>query len=228
MDAEGYLRRYFEVHHGRVRNLEEAGYLLQELHIAAEALVSVGAIREESAEEILGGFRDRLDTMDHDGVFVGPRSAVGTVEEVGPYAWGDPFFGHGPATSLIRVIPVAQEGVIDSFRITVISVELWSDHIGMRSMITAEEEPASPIFLWTWTVQDDRGGLYGRGGGQAGGSGLSFVSDLDFHPAADPQATALTLRARRIRPIEAVDPARMVSASGIPAEELLRFEVSLT
>jgi len=226
MDAEAYLQRYFETNSARVRNLEEAGYLLQELHIAAEALVSVGAISEEAAEAILGGFRDRLDTDDHDGIFVGPRSAVGTVEEVGPYSWGqvaDP----GLAASLERVIPVAESGSIDSFRITVITIELWSDHLTLRSSISTESEHRLAAFPWTWTVGDDRGGLYSKGGGQTGGDGRNFTAEFDFHPAVDPEAAKLILRARRIRPFEPVDPDRMVPVSGIPAEELLRFEVSL-
>ena len=229
MEPEAFLRRYFDVRVTNVQDLEEAGFLLRELHIAAEALVSVGSLSEQKAEDILAEFRDRLDTDDHDGVFVGPRTPLGTVEEVGPYGWGDPFFRPTAVPpSLLRVIPVAEMGVIDSFRITVISLELWSEHITLRTMVTAETDPPLRAFLWTWTVQDDQGGLYRRGGGQSGGSGFNYVSELDFHPAVDPAATALILRARRIRPIEAVDPARMTSVSGIPAEELLRFEVALS
>lgn len=226
MDGETFLRRYFDGHIGDAPvGSEESVLLLERAHAAAEALVSVGALDEYVAETVLAEFRDRLDPREDQGVFVGPRGPLGTTEELGPFEWGD-LSRFPPAPTLLRVIPVVEEGAIDDMRITVISIDIWSDHITVRSVATADNDSLGSI-LWTWRVRDDQGGVYSSAGGQSGGNGRTYIIDSDFRPAPEPQARTLILSARRIRPIENVRPDRMVPVTGVAAETLLRFEVPL-
>jgi hypothetical protein len=226
MDGETFLRRYFDQHMSDVAaETEERLLLLQGAQAAAEALVSVGALDEHVAETVLAEFRERLDPDEEEGIFVGPRGPLGTTEELGPFEWGD-LSRFPPAPTLLRVIPVVQQGTIDDMRVTVISVDIWSDHMTLRSVATGDTDEMRSI-LWTWRVRDDQGGVYSRGGGQSGGSGRSYVIDCDFHPAPGPEVRSLVLSARRIRPIEDVRPDRMVPVTGIAAETLLSFEVPL-
>src|SRR5690242_1731955 len=168
MDGETFLRRYFDEHISDVEaGTEEGVSFLQGAHARAEALVSVGALDEHVAETVLAEFRDRLDPREGMGVFVGPQGPLGTTEELGPYEWGD-LSRFPPAPTLLRVIPVVQQGTIDDMRITVISVDVWSDHMTLRSVATADTDDLRSI-LWTWRVRDDQGGVYSRGGGQSGG-----------------------------------------------------------
>src|SRR6266536_1071907 len=136
MDGEAFLRRYIEQHDEPGLAGDDRVVVFDRAQIAAEALVSVGAIEEQRAIEILADLRERLDTGEEEGLFVGggPRGAQ---EEHGPYEWGD-MSRFPPAPRLYRVIPVVMDGLIDDVKVTVISVEIWSDHFTIRSVVTAE------------------------------------------------------------------------------------------
>ena len=225
MDGETFLRRFLEIHAPEAdADDERVASLLQQLEAAAEALVSVGSLDEDRAFEIVGELRERFRPAEQ-GLY-GPPGPVGATLEDGPMGWAKSE-SFPPPPRLDRVIPVVQAGTIDGLSVTLTSLDIWTDHITVHAVVWAESNEIQPPLPWAWSVRDDTGALYSRGGGGSGGSPRTFSIESDFHPAPSPDASQLIVRARRLRPVEDVHADRMLPVTGIPAEELLRFDVSL-
>jgi hypothetical protein len=236
VDGETFLRRYIEnrlvdlgLRRGRQPNdPQEVHIAISNAAAAAEALVSVDAIEREAAERMLDDLREFLvdeNKLEPNAFVAGP---LGSDTETGPYSWGDIADRRAPP-QLVRVIPLGREaGLIGEARVTVLSIELWSDHFTIRYAISAEGSMDTPGPLWTWRVHDDTGALYRRGGGLAGGGGgRLWLGQDEFHPVPGPDANFLTLVARKIGPVEVPDPQRMVPVDGVAMEELFRIDVPL-
>ena len=237
MDGETFLRQYIEdrlidlgLRRGRhPPDPQDIHVAISNAAAAAEALVSVGALERTTAERMLAELREYLvdeRKLEPNAFVSGP---LGSDSETGPFSWGD-LTERPAAPDLVRVIPLGRDaGFIGEARVTVVSLELWSDHFTIRYAISAGGSMDTPGPLWTWRVHDDTGGLYRKGGGQAGGGGgRLWTAEDEFQPVPRPDATLLTLVARQIGPLEVPDPERMVPVEGVAMEELFRIDVPLT
>jgi hypothetical protein len=205
MDAESYIRRLVDERVADFARREEAadqegGYdALRELSVAAMSLVSTGALDRRFAEEAVGQMRASLVSL---GVVTPDTIApapFGDAPPVGPADWGSPSAVSPP--HLLRVLPVAKDlGPLDGgAAVTLISLEVWSDHLRLRYAMTARRNlDARRPERWACTLGDDAGTVYLRGGGQGGGGSDVWYEETEFRPVPPPEATKVIFTARRL------------------------------
>lgn len=236
MDGEDHIRSLIEE---RLRSVARMGpgskqelgsTYLREIDLVATALVSVGALERDKAERILDGFRD---TLIEKGV-IHPRTVLmgtfGDEAPVGPGVWGESL-EPSPSPRLVRVVPVVRElgPVAEGPSVTLISAEIWSDHLALRFAMTrtSQNEPVGNP-AWTWTIEDDTGTVYERSGGGGSGQDWLWREEHRFRPAPPSDATRLILVARRVGPPRDPSPPRtMWGNMGALGEELFTLEITL-
>lgn len=236
MDAETYLNRLAEQRLNRLGrsagslDQEQGSEMLQELSAAASALVATGALDRAVAERVVIRSRNALVEM---GIVVPDTIApepFGDAPPAGPADWGAP--SRVPPPRLVRVIPLARElGQIDGgAAVTLISVEIWNDHLLFRYSMTARRHRSSrERERWTATIRDDAGTIYVRGGGQGGGDRDTWHEETEFMPTPPLEATTLYFVARKIGPpVDEPSDDLPWSGYGPLGEELVSIDIPLS
>lgn len=235
MDGEQYLgslirdRLRLLARTGGASQQERGTTYIREVDLVASALVSVGALERAKAERILQELRDTLlerEIIDPSTILVG---AFGDDVPVGPAAWGESLAPTSPR--LVRVVPIVRDlgQVVGGPSVSLISIEIWSDHFALRFAITRppiDEAAREPE--WTWRIEDDSGTVYERVGGGGSGEDRLWRGELRFRPAPPSDATKLVLVARRVgSPRSPSPPGSAWRDAGPVGEELFSVEVPL-
>jgi hypothetical protein len=112
------------------------------------------------------------------------------------------------ATTLERVVPIAETKTCGKTELTLISLELYEDGFSLGYLARELEQPP-PMSSATWmfprmltplfSARDDRGSTYSAGfSGAGGGQGGVSRGGVRFTPSVDPTIKKLTLRVEQL------------------------------
>jgi hypothetical protein len=249
MDAEPYLRELVRERIERIETVPAdqaerlASACLAEVKAAAAALVATGALTEDLAiGEIVDGFSNDLErrglierwtvhSLSSFGGLTGRVREIGTIRGAQS---AQPIPLRRPDPKIVAVLPLVNDiGSVEGQRVSLISLELWSESLRLRSATTRPEirpssDPAS--HRWTepcgWEIEDDVGTAYMEMGHSGHGGGRLYISETTFQPAPPESARSLTLIARRAMEDEDAPTPRRFGHSEL-GEELARIPVVL-
>jgi hypothetical protein len=181
MDGRAYLEKVIGDRLGSVRQVPEGSRTstlnLPELEGIATGLIAAGALKPVDAERILADLRKTMARTSPKPLVVG-----------------------SPASRLLRVVSLAgrtfTQGTVTT---TLISVEVWSSMLILRSAVPSDDDwsPETMVKFWDsrsrWRAWDDAGTQY-----RSTGSGSTGVQDIQlesrtFYPGPPEDARLLTL-----------------------------------